>query len=99
MLVKLKEIMNIESVITKHTDKLKKLAEKDIRELSISDMAFIKGVSAGSITAMKKNGALNEQILCTEQRRSTEGNKMKIKSYLRHLSKAEMMALLDSMKD
>lgn len=97
--MKLKELMDIESVIAKHTDKLKMMAELDVNGLSISDMAFIKAVSSGSITSMRKFGASNEEILCTSQRRTSQSDKMKVKSYLRNLPTDELMALLDSLKD
>lgn len=97
--MKLKELMNIESVIAKHTAKLTVLAELDVNSLSISDMSFIKAVSSGSITAMKKHGASNEEILCTEQHRTNQGEAMKVKSYLRNLPKDELDALLESLKD
>lgn len=97
--MKLKELMDIESVIAKHTAKLNELAELDVKSLSISDLSFIKAVSAGSITSMRKFGASNEEILCTSQRRTSQNDKMKVKSYLRNLPTDELMALLDSLKD
>lgn len=96
--MKLKELMNIESIIAKHTAKLTVLAELDVKTLSISDMSFIKMVSSGSITSMRKNGASNEEILCTEQRRSTQGDEMRVKSYLRNLPMDELKALLDGLE-
>lgn len=97
--MKLKELMDIESVIAKHADKIKMMAELDVNGLSISELAFIKMVSAGSITSMRKNGASNEEILCTSQRRTSQGDEMRVKSYLRNLPKDDLMALLDSLKD
>lgn len=96
--MKLKELMNIESVIAKHTDKLKKMAEQDVDKLSISDLSFIKMVSAGSITSMRKLGASNEEILCTSQHRTSQSDAMKVKSYLWNLPQDELKALLEGLK-
>lgn len=96
--MKLKELMNIESVIAKHESKLRVLAELEVNNLSISDLSFIKMVSAGSITSMRKNGASNEEILCTEQRRTSQGDAMKVKSYLRNLPLDELKSLLDGLE-
>lgn len=98
-IMKLKELMDIEPVIAKHATKLKALGEVEVNKLSISDMAFIKMVSSGSITSMRKLGASNEEILCTSQRRTSLNESMKVKSYLRNLPQDELMALLDSLKN
>lgn len=96
--MKLKELMDIESVIAKHETKLKALAEQDVDKLSISDLSFIKMVSAGSITSMRKYGASNEEILCTEKQRTHQGDAMKVKSYLWNLPQDELKALLEGLK-
>ena len=96
--MKLNEIMDIEHVIAKHTIQLKKLAEKEVDDLSISEMAFIKIVSSGSITTMKKNGASNERILVTDKK-TPLSNDEKIKLYLKSLSPDHLAALLDNLKD
>lgn len=95
--MKLKELVSINYVIAQHTAKLQKLAEKEIEDLSISEMAFIKIVSSGSITTMKKNGANNERILLTEKKEALSKEE-KVKRYLKSLSPDELMALIDGMK-
>lgn len=96
--MKLKEFMSIETLIGNHTAKLNKLAERDINDLSISDLAFIKMVSAGSITSQRRYNFTNEEILCKEQRRTIEGNAMRVKSYLRNLPLDELRALLNGLE-
>ena len=95
--MKLRELLNIESVIAKHTDKLRKLTEKDVNDLSISEMAFIKMVSSGSITTMKKNGATNARILTTEKNEGLS-NEEKVKRYLKSMAPEDLKALLNEMK-
>ena len=95
--MKLRELLNIESVIAKHTDKLRKLTEKDVNDLSISELAFIKMVSSGSITAMKKNGATNARILTTEKNEGLS-NEEKVKRYLKSMAPEDLKALLNEMK-
>ena len=91
--MKLKELLNLDDVIAKHTDKLRMLAEKEINELSISEMAFIKMVSSGSITTMKKNGATNERILVTEKNVGLSSN-TKVKLYLKSLAPEKLAKLI-----
>ena len=95
--MKLRELLNIESVIAKHTDKLRKLTEKDVDDLSISEMAFIKMVSSGSITTMRKAGATNARILTTEKNEGLS-NEEKVKRYLKALAPEDLKALLNEMK-
>lgn len=96
--MKLKDFMDMKTVIAKHTAKLTKLGDVEITSLSISELAFIKMVSSSSITRMKRFNVTNEQILCTEQRRSIQGNEMKVKFYLRNMPQDELIALLESLK-
>ena len=95
--MKLRELLNIESVIAKHTDKLRKLTEKDVDDLSISELAFIKMVSSGSITTMKKNGATNARILTTEKNEGLSQEE-KVKRYLKAMAPEDLKALLNEMK-
>ena len=95
--MKLRELLNIESVIANHTDKLRKLTEKDVADLSISEMAFIKMVSSGSITAMKKNGATNARILTTEKNEGLSQEE-KVKRYLKAMAPEDLKALFNEMK-
>lgn len=95
--MKLKDLISINYVISQHTAKMQKLAEKEIDELSISEMAFIKMVSSGSITTMKKTGATNERILLTEKKETLSKDE-KVKRYLKSLAPDKLMELLDSMK-
>lgn len=95
--MKLKERVSINYIIAQHTAKLQKLAEKEIDDLSISEMAFIKIVSSGSITTMKKNGATNERIVLTEKKVALSKEE-KVKRYLKSLAPDALMALLDDMK-
>ena len=95
--MKLRELLNIESVIAKHTDKLRKLTEKDVNDLSISELAFIKMVSSGSITAMKKNGATNARILTTEKNEGLSQEE-KVKRYLKAMAPEDLKALFNEMK-
>lgn len=92
-IMKLKELMDIESVIAKHTDKLKMLSDMDIDKLSISELAFIKIVSSGSITAMKKHGASNQRILMTEKS-ATLSDGAKVKMFLKSLTSEKLAELL-----
>lgn len=94
--MKLKELLSIDYVIVQHTDKLRKLTEKDVDDLSISEMAFIKMVSSGSITTMKKAGATNGKILVTKQK-ETLSKEEKVKRYLKSLAPENLAALLDNL--
>lgn len=94
--MKLKELISINYVIAQHTAKLQKLAEKEIDDLSISEMAFIKMVSSGSITTMKKNGAQNDRILLTEKKEGLSQEE-KVKRYLKSLAPEDLKALLNGM--
>ena len=96
-IMKLREILDIAEVIGNHQAKLLTLAEKEVGDLSISEMAFIKMVSSGSITTMKKNGATNGRILMTEKKVSLSKEE-KVKRYLKSLSQADLTALLDDVK-
>lgn len=91
--MKLKELLNIESVIAKHNDKLKMLSDIDIDKLSISELAFIKMVSSGSITTMKKHGASNQRILMTEKN-ATLSDGTKVKMFLKSLTSEKLAELL-----
>ena len=95
--MKLREFLDIAEVIGNHQDKLLKLAEKEVGDLSISEMAFIKMVSSGSITTMKKNGATNGRILMTEKKVALSQEE-KVKRYLKSLSQDDLAALLDDVK-
>ena len=96
--MKLREFLDIADVIGKHQEKLLRLAEKDVGDLSISEMAFIKMVSSGSITTMKKNGATNGRILMTEKKVALSKNE-KVKRYLQSLSQPDLAALLDGLEN
>lgn len=95
--MKLRELISINYVIAQHTAKIQKLAEKRVDDLSISEMAFIKMVSSGSITTMRKAGAPNARILMTEKKEALSKEE-KVKRYLKSLAPDELMALLDGMK-
>ena len=95
-IMKLREFLDIADVIAKHQVKLLKLAEKEIGDLSISEMAFIKMVSSGSITTMKKSGATNGRILMTEKKVAVSKEE-KVKRYLKSLDKDDLAALLDGL--
>lgn len=92
--MKLKDIINIGYTVSRHTAKIQKLAEEDVDDLSISELAFIKMVSGGSITAMKKAGATNERILLTEKKEALSADE-KVKRYLQSLTPDHLAALLD----
>ena len=94
--MKLRELLNIDYVIAQHTDRLRKLTEKDVEDLSISEMAFIKMVSSGSITTMRKNGATNARILTTEKNEGLTKEE-KVKRYLKSLAPEDLKALLNGM--
>ena len=96
-IMRLMEFLNIADVIAKHQTKLLTLAEKEIDDLSISEMAFIKMVSSGSITTMKKSGATNGRILMTEKKVALSQEE-KVKRYLKSLSQTDLAALLDDVK-
>ena len=96
--MQLKDLISINYVMDQHAEKLLKLGEKDVDELSISELAFIKMVSSGSITAMKKRGYYNSTILNIEQSKGIRKQE-KIKSYLKSLSPENLTALLDEIKD
>lgn len=96
--MQLKDLISINYAIHQHSQKLLKLGEKDVDELSISELAFIKMVSSGSITAMKKRGYYNRTILNIEQSKGIRKQE-KIKSYLKSLSPENLAALLDEIKD
>ena len=66
--MRLREFLDISEVVGNHQNKLLRLAEKEVGDLSISELAFIKMVSSGSITTMKKSGATNSRILMTEKK-------------------------------
>ena len=93
--MKLNALVSITYLIEQHKAKLEKLGEKEIENLSISELAFIKMVSSGSITTMKKHGAQNDRILLTEKK-ETVSKEEKIKRYLKSLSYDELMTLVDS---
>ena len=95
--MKLRELLNINYVIAQHTDRLRKLTEKDVCDLSISEMAFIKMVSSGSITTMKKNGATNARILTTEKHEGLSQEEQ-VKRYLKAMAPEDLKALLNEMK-
>lgn len=94
--MKLREFLDIANVIGNHQAKLLKLAEKEVGDLSISEMAFIKMVSSGSITTMKKNGATNGHILATEKKVALSKEE-KVKRYLKSLGKDDLAALLNGL--
>ena len=96
-IMRLREFLDIADVISKHQAKLLTLAEKEIGDLSISEMAFIKMVSSGSITTMKKAGATNGRILMTEKKVALSQAE-KVKRYLKSLSQTDLTALLDDVK-
>ena len=96
-LMRLREFLDIAEVIGNHQAKLLKLAEKEVGDLSISEMAFIKMVSSGSITTMKKNGATNSRILMTEKKVALSQEE-KVKRYLKSLAKDDLTALLDGLE-
>ena len=96
--MKLQERISINYVIAQHTAKLQKLANKEIGDLSISELAFIKMVSSGSITAMRKAGATNERILLTEKK-ETLSKEEKVKRYLKSLSQTDLATLLDGLEN
>ena len=95
--MKLRELVDLNDVIYQHKAKLLKLAEKEVDDLSISEMAFIKMVSSGSITTMKKAGAPNGKILVTKQK-ETLSKEEKVKRYLKSLSPDNLAALLDNLE-
>ena len=94
--MKLQELVDLTNVIYQHKVKLLKLAEKEVSDLSISEMAFIKMVSSGSITTMKKNGATNAHILTTEKKEALSKEE-KVKRYLKSLAPENLAALLDNL--
>lgn len=94
--MKLRELLDIAYIIGQHQAKLLTLAEKEVGDLSISEMAFIKMVSSGSITTMRKNGATNGHILATEKK-VTVSKQEKVKRYLQSLSQPDLAALLDGL--
>ena len=96
--MRLRELLDIRVVIGNHQDKLIRLAEKKVDDLSISEMAFIKMVSSGSITTMKKNGATNSRILVTEKKEGMSKEE-KVKHYLKSLSQTELQMLIDGLDD
>ena len=96
-IMRMKELLDINYLIAQHEAKLMKLADKEVGDLSISEMAFIKMVSSGSITTMKKNGATNARILATEKKECMSKEE-KVKRYLKSLSQAELETLLDDVK-
>lgn len=95
--MKLREFLELDHVIEQHRTKLLSLAEKRVDDLSISEMAFIKMVSSGSITTMRKNGATNARILMTEKKAALSQEE-KIKLYLKSLAPENLAALLDDVK-
>lgn len=94
--MKLKELIDINHAISRHTNKMQKLAEEEIDDLSTSEMAFIKIVSGGSITAMKKAGATNKRILLTKKKEALSADE-KVKRYLKSLTPDHLAALLDNL--
>lgn len=96
-IMKLREALELDHVIEQHRAKLLSLAEKRVDDLSISEMAFIKMVSSGSITTMRKNGATNARILLTEKKEGLSQEE-KVKRYLKSLAPDSLAALLDGMK-
>lgn len=95
--MRVKEVVDISYTMAQHEAKLLKLADKEVEDLSISEMAFIKMVSSGSITTMKKNGATNSRILSTEKK-VTVSKKDKVKLYLKSLSPTELDTILDDFR-
>ena len=95
--MKLKELLELDNIIDQHKTKLLTLAEKEVEDLSISEMAFIKMVSSGSITTMMKKGATNCRILLTEKHETLSADE-KVKRYLKSLSQDALAALLDDVK-
>ena len=96
-IMKLREFLDLSYTIEQHKAKLLQLAEKRVDDLSISEMAFIKMVSSGSITTMRKNGATNGHILATEKKVALSKEE-KVKRYLKSLSQDDLAALLDDVK-
>ena len=96
--MRLREFLDISVVIGDHQDKLLRLAEKEVGDLSISELAFIKMVSSGSITTMKKNGATNSTILATKKKVALSKEE-KVKRYLKSLSQDDLTALLDGLEN
>ena len=96
--MRMKELLDINYLIAQHEAKLMKLADKEVGDLSISEMAFIKMVSSGSITTMKKNGATNSRILVTEKKEGMSKEE-KVKHYLKSLSQTELQMLIDGLDD
>lgn len=95
--MRLREVVDINYTMAQHEAKLLKLADREVGTLSISEMAFIKMVSSGSITSMKKNGATNGLILATEKRVALSKEE-KVKRYLKSLSPTELDTILDDFR-
>lgn len=94
--MKVKELMKRDTVIAEHTAKIDAILAKEVDDLSISELAFIKRVSAGSITTMKKQGASNEKILRTSQNHGMS-DLDKVKLYLKSLPETERKTLIASL--
>lgn len=92
--MKVNAILSLETTIQEHTAKIRAIMEREVDTLSISELAFIKRVSAGSITTMKKAGASNEKILRTAQNHGMT-TKEKVMMYLKSLSEEERRTLLN----
>ena len=92
--MKVSEILTRETVIKEHTAKIDSILEKDVDSLSISELSFIKRVSSGSVTTMKKQGASNEKILRTTQNHGMS-DLDKVKLFLKALPEDERRALIN----
>lgn len=95
--MKTKEILARQNIINEHEKRIDEILEKEVNDLSISELSFIKGVSSGSITTMKKNGASNEKILRTKQH-SAMSDAEKTLLYLQSLSDTQLATFLDQLK-
>lgn len=94
--MKVAEILKRDEVVREHTAKIDAIMAKEVDALSISELSFIKRVSAGSITTMKKQGAPNEKILRTTQHHGLS-DLDKVKLYLKALPEHERKLVLESL--
>ena len=90
--MKVKEIINIDTVKENHLNELDRLSNIDVDSLSNSDLCFIKMVSASSISTMKKAGRDNEYIL-THGPENKGVSTETVKKYLGGLDEATLLAL------
>ena len=95
--MKIRELLDLAAVNEQQKARLLMLAEKEVEDLSISEMAFIKMVSSGSITTMKKKGVTNCRILLPEKKKTLSADE-KVKRYLKSLAPDQLTALLESVK-